>query len=159
MVVKLRFAVLIVICFFIFASQFLEADPVRVSAVRLMAWLDEVNPPLVLDVRGREVYRAGTLPGAFNAGRDPFGYLPDDSKEPVVLVVPVEADSKFIEAWRRRLADAGHEVWVLDSGFSGWKAIGGAVETSDVSYTKPGRVPFVIPRGLCEGNEPAQTYE
>ncbi len=156
---KLRSAVLVVIHLVLLIPLYVSADSLRISAERLRVWLDETDPPLVLDVRGRESYQKGTLPGAVSAGRDPLGYLPDDGKEPVILVVPEEADSRFIETWRHRLADAGHEVWLLDSGFDGWKASGGAVVIPDVIYTEPGRVPFVIPRGLCEGNDPAHIYK
>ncbi len=156
---KLRYAVLIVVPLFLLTPLFVFGDPVRISAVKLLSWLEEDDPPLVLDVRGKELYRAGTLPGALNAGRNPLGYLPDDSKDPVVLVVPEDANVEYVTAWERRLVDAGHKVWVFDTGIEEWKAAGGVVEIHDVTYVRPGRVPFVIPRGLCEGNEPAQTYE
>ncbi len=154
-----RYSVLTAVSLFFLLPLFALGDPASISAARLQSWLEKDNPPLVLDVRGKELYQAGTLPGAVNAGRDPLGYLPDDSKEPVVLILPDEAGAEFAAAWRRRLADAGHEVWVLDRGLDGWKAAGGTVVIYDASYAKPGRVPFVIPRGLCEGNEPAQIYE
>lgn len=154
-----RIVLPIVVSLLLLLPLFALAESIEISAVKLRVWLDEVNPPLVLDVRGGEAFRVGTVPGAVNAGRDPMGYLPDDSKEPVVLVVSEEADAKLIDAWGRRLSDAAHEVWILRSGLSGWKAAGGSVEVPEVTYAKPGRVPFVIPRGLCEGNDPAQVFE
>ncbi len=159
MQVRPRFSLFIFISLVLLVPLYLLADPVRISAERLQLWVDGTDPPLVLDVRGKESYQKGTLPGAVNAGRDPLGYLPGNGKEPVVLVVPRAADSRFIEAWRHRLADAGHKVWILDSGFDAWKALGGTVVTPDVIYTEPGRVPFVIPKGLCERNDPAHIYK
>ncbi len=156
---KSRLVLLTVVSLALFIQFNVLADPVRISAEKLQAWLDGADPPLVLDVRGKESYQKGTLPGAVNAGRDPLGYLPGNGKEPVVLVVPLAADSRFIEAWRHRLADVGHKVWILDSGFDAWKAVGGTVVIPDVTYTEPGRVPFVIPRGLCERNDPAHIYK
>ncbi len=159
MQVKPRFVLFISVSIVLLVPLYVLSDPVRISAEKLQVWLDGIDPPLVLDVRGKESYQKGSLPGAVNAGRDPLGYLPGNGKEPVVLVVPVAADGRFIEAWRHRLADAGHRVWILDSGFDGWKAVGGTVVVPDVTYTEPGRVPFVIPRGLCERNDPAHIYK
>ncbi|MEJ2590121.1 MAG: rhodanese-like domain-containing protein [Candidatus Thiodiazotropha sp.] len=136
-------------------------EPARhaIDARRLAAWLDTPDPPLVLDVRGREAYLAGTLPGAFDAGTDPKGYLPDHSGDPVVLLVPDTLDPGRLARWTARLADAGHPVWLLTGGMAAWVEAGGAVEQPDAAYAQPGRVPFLIPRGLCEGGEPAQVFE
>ena len=134
------------------------AETARISASDLMAWLDSDDPPLVLDTRGRDAYRAGSLPGAINAGRNPLGYLPDNSREPVVLILPKAADATFVEGWRRRLADAGHPVLLLEGGLEGWRAVGGPIEQPGATYADPSRVPFLIPRGLCEGNEPAHIF-
>ncbi len=130
-----------------------------ITAVSLITWLDAPDPPLILDVRGRRAYLSGTLPGAFDAGSDPLGYLPDHSGDPVVLLAPEMCDSAMIESWRTRLADAGHEVWLLSGGMAAWVAAGGEVEIPETSYAQPGRAPFLIPRGLCERGEPAQVFE
>lgn len=130
-----------------------------IDAQRLMVWLDSPDPPLVLDIRGREAYLTGTLSGAFDAGTDPKGYLPDHGGDPVVLLVADTLDPERLAAWIARLADAGHPVWLLTGGLAGWAKAGGTIEQPDAAYTQPGRVPFLIPRGLCEGGEPAQVFE
>lgn len=140
-------------------SRDVSAQRPKISAEKLIAWLDASDPPLVLDVRGRSAYRSGTLAGALDAGIDPLGFLPDGSRDAVILIIPEEVDPGFIDAWFNRLVNAGHEVWILENGLTGWIEAGGLIEVPEVSYTKPGTVPFVIPRGLCEGNEPAQVFE
>ncbi|AKH20983.1 rhodanese-like domain-containing protein [Sedimenticola thiotaurini] len=130
-----------------------------VSAQALIAWLDTTEPPLVLDVRGRAAYHAGTIPGALNGGLEPKGYLPDGSGGALVLLTPEGADHVLTTAWVTRLVDAGHQVRVLQGGLAAWLAAGGEMETPEFSYTRPGSVPFLIPRGLCEGGEPAHVFE
>lgn len=130
-----------------------------VSASKLQVWLQEDDPPLVLDVRGRADYDAGTIVGALNGGVDPQGYLADGRGGRLVLLTPDQADAAVINAWVARLVDAGHEVWLLQGGLAGWIKSGGAIETPEFSYTRPGSVPFLIPRGLCEMGEPAHVFE
>ena len=130
-----------------------------VTAKQLLGWLAGPDPPLVLDLRGRRRYRSGTLPGAFDAGADPKGYLPDHSGDPVVLLTGREPDPRWLESWVARLANAGHPVWLLSGGLDSWSAAGGEVEIPDTTYARPGRVPFLIPKGLCEGGEPVQVFE
>ena len=143
------------------AANLSAAEPAlpTIDVQHLAVWLDAADPPLVLDVRGREAYLAGTLPGAFDAGSDPKGYLPDHSGDPVVLLAAESLDPARLAAWMARVADAGHPVWLLSGGMAAWVEGGGAVEQPDTSYAHPGRVPFQIPRGLCEGGEPAQVFE
>ena len=140
-------------------SRSISAQWSSITAKSLLTWMDASTPPLVLDVRGRSAYRAATVAGALDAGIDPAGYLPDDSKVPVVLIIPVDADPVFIEAWFKRLANAGHDVWILDRGLAAWVEAGGQIEKPEVTYTLPGRVPFVIPKGVCETKKPAQIFE
>jgi len=130
-----------------------------IDALQLMAWLASPDPPQVIDVRGRQAYRSGSLPGAFDAGSDPMGYLPDRNGDPVVLLAAQTLEPERLAAWTARLADAGHPVWLLTGGLAAWIEGGGAIEQPGASYTQPGRVPFLIPRGLCEGGEPAQVFE
>ena len=121
--------------------------------------MDASAPPLVLDVRARSAYQAATVAGAQYAGRDPLGYLPDDSKVPVVLIIPGDAGPVIIEPWFERLSNAGHEVWILERGLTAWIEAGGQIEKPGVSYIRPGSVPFIIPKGLCDGSKPAQIFE
>ncbi|WP_428605275.1 rhodanese-like domain-containing protein [Sedimenticola sp.] len=131
----------------------------NVSAQQLLAWLNDVDPPLILDVRGRADYRAGTIAGALDGGVEPRGYLADGSGGRLVLLLPAWADERLIDAWFARLTDAGHRVWILQGGLPAWIAAGGVTEVPDFSYIRPGSVPFLIPRGLCEGGEPSQIFE
>jgi len=130
-----------------------------VTAGQLLAWMDSPEPPLVLDVRGRADYHARTIVGALNGGVDPMGYLPDGEGGKVVLLLPDNAADTVIAAWVSRLENAGHQVSVLQRGLVGWIEAGGNTETPEFSYTRPGSVPFLIPRGLCEGGEPAHIFE
>jgi len=130
-----------------------------IGALKLMVWLDSPDPPLVLDVRGRQAYLKGTLPGAFDAGSNPLGYLPDHSRDPVVLLTPDALDPEQLATWMARLADVGHPTWLLTGGMAAWIEAGGSIVQPEAAYTQPGRVPFLIPRGLCEGGEPAQVFE
>jgi thiosulfate/3-mercaptopyruvate sulfurtransferase len=136
-----------------------SAQGSSITAKSLLSWMDTSTPPLVLDVRGRSAYRTATAAGAIDTGIDPLGYLPDDSKDPVVLIIPVDADDEFIEAWFKRLANAGHEVWILERGLAAWVEAGGQIENHETTYTLPGSVPFIVPKGLCEGGKPALIFE
>ena len=130
-----------------------------ITANRLLSWLESSSPPLVMDVRGRSAYLTSTVPGAIDAGKDPLGFLPDDSKCPVVLIIPVDADAGFVETWFKRLANAGHEVWILEGGLAAWVAAGGPTEKPEGTYSLPGRVPFIVPKGVCETKKPALIFE
>ena len=121
--------------------------------------LNSTNPPLALDIRGRETYLAGTIRGALHAGTNPQGFLPASGNGLVVLIAAEGAEDEYIESWIRRIRDAGHTVAVLEGGFSGWRDRGYPVVQPDVSFKKPGTVPFLIPRGICEGGEPAQVFD
>lgn len=130
-----------------------------VNAPDLARWLTQAHgAPLVLDVRGPAEYQQGTLPDAINAGSDPAGFLPPGDRRPVVLVPSHPYDRARLEAWQQRLRRAGHPVHVLAGGLSAWRRAGLAVETPADSQARPGMVPFVVPRGICEHKEPVQTF-
>ncbi len=149
----------LLVFFLLLGSSDLSAAWPVVSARELQAWLQEADPPLVLDVRSRSDYNAGTIVGAMNGGIDPRGYLADGRGGRLVLLTHESADAAVINAWVVRLSAAGHEVWLLRGGFNEWIKSGGAIERPEFSYTRPGSVPFLIPRGLCEMGEPAQVFE
>ncbi len=130
-----------------------------IDAPELQRWLRQIDPPLLLDIRGGEVYSAGTMPEALNTGKDPKGFLADGRGGRVVLITSQPIDDGLLSAWVKRLKDARHEVFVLKGGMPAWEESGGAVIIPQQIYVKPGTVPFVIPKGLCEGDEPAQEYE
>lgn len=142
----------------VFLTLFVSAyanDIGAISAAELVRRASERVPPLILDLRDADAYSAGTIPGALRGGFDPEGFLPDGRGGTAVLIEPGDASRQA--AWARRLRGAGYAVFVLEGGFSAWRAAGLPVETPG-SFAVPGTVPFIIPRGLCEQNEPAQEY-
>jgi len=149
----------LLVIFLSLGSGDVSASWSTVSTKELQVWMQKADPPLVLDVRGRADYNAGTIVGALNGGVDPKGYLADGRGGRLVLLMRGDYDADVLDAWVRRLIDAGHTVWVLQGGLAAWIKSGGAIETPEHSYTRPGSVPFLIPRGLCEIGEPAQVFE
>ena len=129
-----------------------------ISAQELNRRLHSPLPPLLLDIRGREAYLAGTLPQALNAGTDPAGFLPDGRGGDLVLITGQPPERARLAPWIRRLVDAHHRVFLLQGGVPAWRAAGLPLIASEQTYVRPGTVPFIIPRGLCEGDEPAQEY-
>ncbi len=131
-------------------------EPEAISAAALARWLDRSDAPLILDVRGRAAYREGTIMTALDVGQDPAGFLPDGRGGDVVLLL---SDGASVDSWRARLVDYGYRVRVLAGGLPAWRAAGLPEERPEVSYTRPGTVPFVIPKGLCELNEPSHSFD
>ncbi|MBF0267726.1 MAG: hypothetical protein HQL44_03950 [Alphaproteobacteria bacterium] len=117
------------------------------------------TPPLVLDARGRDHYAEATIPGAINAGRDPKGFLPSTGSGPMVLILKKGTSSFLKKSWIDRMTPYGYKVSILNGGFEAWQAAGLPVETPASGHVKPGSIPFIIPRGLCEANTPAQVRE
>ncbi len=135
-------------------------EPIGISAADLAVLLEQDGTaPLVLDVRGLESHREGTIPGAVHVGTNPVGFLPPVSEMPVVLVLPEPYDPAHLQAWARRLEGAGLLVRWLEGGMPAWRAAGLSVASPEHAYRKPGTVPFVVPRGLCEMGEPAQVFK
>lgn len=126
-----------------------------VGAAALNTWLNGEHPPLLLDVRPRAEYLAGTIPGALDAGSDPEGFLPDARGGVVILLT---AESTPLASWHDRLSRFGYEVRILKNGMAAWRAAGLPVEVPQAEFVRPGTVPFLIPRGICEMNEPAEVY-
>jgi rhodanese-related sulfurtransferase len=130
--------------------------PQSIDPIALDQWLDDRDPPLMLDVRSRAEYLAGTVPGALDAGSNPDGFLPDSQGGVAVLVT---TEATLLEAWHARLSAFGYQVHVLDGGLPAWRAAGLPVEQPEPGFVRPGTVPFVIPRGICEMNEPAEVFK
>lgn len=121
----------------------------------LSSRLVQDEPPLVLDTRGRAAYLTGTIPGALDAGTDPAGYLPDSRGGNAVLIVEPGTDPA---PWMNRLLGFGYRVQVLGGGLPAWRAAGLPVVNPQAGFATPGSRPFVIPRGLCEMNTPADRF-
>ncbi len=130
-----------------------------VQAPELARWLGTAEDRLlVVDVRERAAYRTGTIPGALYAGSDPAGFLPDGRGGAVVLLISHPPDSQRLGDWVRRFGNAGHRVHVLEGGLPAWGRAGYTVETPQEYLARPGNVPFVIPRGICENKPPIQAF-
>ena len=99
------------------------------SPEALMTLLASGSPPLVIDVRKPEAFRAepATIPGAI--WRDPFaladwaGELPGGRAVVVYCVHGHEVSRNAREALRRQ----GFDAELLTGGLEGWKAAGGRV--------------------------------
>jgi hypothetical protein len=61
--------------------------------------------------------------------------------------------------WDQRLVGFGYRVRALDGGLAAWRAAGLTVVRPEAGFARPGTVPFVIPRGLCEMNTPADRFD
>jgi hypothetical protein len=147
------------IAFLVFSTVVL-AETRTITAEQLAVWLESEDPPLVLDARGRDAHGERTISGALDVGTDPAGYLPDGRGGTVVLMM-LEGNTvpDMRAAWIDRLEKWRHRVYVLVGGPDAWHDAGLPVEYPGNSYTVPGTVPFVIPRGICEMNEPAGRFE
>jgi thiosulfate/3-mercaptopyruvate sulfurtransferase len=135
----------------------------RITAAQLdQALKDGVDTALVLfDTRSRQAFLSGTIPGAVGAStlQQKIDGPHEDRKGALFVIVTKEglADSA-LQGWIKRLCDRKIDTYVLDGGIQGWRAQGFELEDPAERLTVPGTVPFVIPRGLCEMNEPVQEY-
>jgi thiosulfate/3-mercaptopyruvate sulfurtransferase len=116
---------------------------------------------LLFDTRSRQSFLTGTIPGAVGAGilQERIDGTHEDRQGTLFVIVTEEglADSA-LQDWIKRLCDRKIDTYVLDGGIKGWRAQGFELEDPAQRLTLPGTVPFVIPRGLCEMNEPVQEY-
>ncbi len=144
---------------FLFGLPFISAAHQTISPEKLMRWLNSNEPPLLLDIRGHEVYMTGTIMGAVDAGLDPQGYLPRKSGKSMVLITDDPDTGANIRSWIQRIDIPENKVYLLQGGINAWQAAGFPVEIVEEVYVEPGTVPFVVPKGLCDMREPAQRFE
>ncbi len=112
--------------------------------------------PYILDIRSETDFQAGTLPGAVHGGTEAEAFMPTWAGGEVVLVTAGGGDDPAdLPGWTERLSALGFTVLRLEGGFEAWR---GAGLTVVQPYADPGRVPFVIPRGICEHLPPVQEY-
>jgi sulfur-carrier protein adenylyltransferase/sulfurtransferase len=118
-----------------------EIDEIGATDARERAASSE--PPLFLDVREREEWEEGAVPGALHLPRGQLesrieGLLPDRSRE---IVVYCSGGSRSAFA-AKSLAELGYEnVVSLTGGFTDWKRSGFDVETP-VTLTPPQRARY-----------------
>ena len=140
------------------AAQVKPAKWQVISPQVLAEKLQQNQPPLLLDIRDRTHYEITSLPGAVFAGPNPKGFLPNAKGGEVVLVTTSPSRQQQLQQWTTRLIDFHFQVFVLKGGIQLWQQQGRPVMHRLQSYVIPGTVPFVIPRGLCESNKPAQEF-
>lgn len=133
-------------------SALASAAEREVTPRTLQRWMERPDAPIMLDLRPPSE-DGGGLPGALAVGPDPGGFRAGAGVSAAVLVG--DASPESLAAWRRHLEGQGLTVWTLRGGLQAWREAGLPVTEPD-TYTRPGDVPFVIPRGLCEMNTPAQ---
>jgi thiosulfate/3-mercaptopyruvate sulfurtransferase len=116
---------------------------------------------LLIDTRSSDDFFAGTIPTAIYVAKlqDIVRGAHKDSQSAFVVVITENGslDDTVLE-WVRRLCAGSVETWVLRGGINGWLAAGFGLEKPGDRLTVPGNVPFVIPRGLCEMNDPVLEY-
>jgi len=130
-----------------------------ISVPELQEWIRQGKDLELIDVRGKQQYQSGTIAGAVNAGNDPKGYLPAVHSDPIILITTDDINSNQLDRWVMRLQNVKDQIWILSGGINAWIAQGEPLEKPDEYYTRPGSVPFIIPKGLCEQGEPAQVYD
>lgn len=116
---------------------------------------------LVLDTRARQDFLAGTIPGAVNTDmlqKKIDGTHEDRQNAYIVVVTKKGRLDSARQAWVKRLCDRDIETRILQGGTDSWQAQGFGLELPEERLTLPGTVPFIIPRGLCEMNEPVQEF-
>lgn len=76
-----------------------------------------------------------------------------------VLVADETTDADEEKQVTDRLRAAGCKVTRLAGSAKDWIAAGLAAPSRPRKRVRPGDVPFVVPRGLCESNPPAQVFD
>jgi thiosulfate/3-mercaptopyruvate sulfurtransferase len=117
---------------------------------------------LLIDTRSRRDFLVGTLPTAITVGKlqDIIAGSHEDRQDAYVVILTKDGglDDTTLDLVERLCAE-GVETWLLQGGINGWLAAGIGLEKPEDRLTVPGNVPFVIPRGLCEMNEPILEYK
>ncbi|VAW19049.1 hypothetical protein MNBD_ALPHA12-1948 [hydrothermal vent metagenome] len=137
----------------------------QMSAVQLNQILSNGTSAdyLLLDMRPRASFFAGTIAGAINIGQlqeilaDEAAHH-DVANKPVIIVTANGMLDDNMKQWVARLCSKDVTTWILQGGILAWREQGFTLENPMDRLTVPGTIPFVIPRGLCEMNAPAQKY-
>lgn len=114
----------------------------------------------VLDIRPKSDYLRGSVPDAISVSIDPAGFIADGRGGPVLLIAGADVAPASLANWHRRLEGFGFSpIHQIEGGFEAWVSAGGPVQEPADVYVKPGTLPFIIPRGICELNTPALVYD
>ena len=89
------------------------------------------------------------------AGHDVIGEA-KNGDDAVALYKTLKPDLVTMDITMRGMD--GFEAARLSFGLDAWRAAALPVEVPQSEFMRPGTVPFVIPRGICEMNEPAEVY-
>jgi thiosulfate/3-mercaptopyruvate sulfurtransferase len=117
-----------------------------------------VHPPFVIDLRPKAEYTDGTVAGALHGEPDPDAFAPPGGIEEVVLIPPAAPDGAGVPAWADRLHHFGIRPFVLEGDPQAWRDAGVRMERPGPTYTDPGAVPYVVPRGICENLPPVLQF-
>lgn len=75
-----------------------------------------------------------------------------------VLIIDATSPAAEVAAAVARLAGAGCALRRLEGEAAQWIAAGLAAPALPHPAPRPGEVPFIIPRGLCEARDPVQSF-
>lgn len=76
-----------------------------------------------------------------------------------VLIIDQTSGAREVAVTLERFGQAGCTLHHLSGDAADWIAAGLAVPSAPRGTVRPGEVPFVIPRGLCEPGEPVQIFD
>lgn len=136
------------------------ADEIEAISPERLAELQTLpdHPLLVIDLRPEAQFMAGTVVGAVHGEPEPGDFAPPRDIREAVLIPPADDKGGYEAAWAARLRQVGIRVVLLRGGSEEWRNAGVRMQRPGPSYADPGKVPFVIPRGICEHLPPVQEY-
>lgn len=106
---------------------------INVQARDIAGWVNDDSPAqLFMDVRDASAFEAGHIPGARNIMLQQVSVTEKDpalEKYSVIVVYGETSGSARAIAMTKRLLSLGHKkVYLLENGYAGWLAQGGASE-------------------------------
>lgn len=112
---------------------------------------------LIIELRGDDAVHATMIDGAMR----PADIRDDEIPDPCIAVLVADSDTEVvaITVAVARFRAAGCAPRRLAGDADAWRAAGLTAPARPKGLRRPGEVPFIIPRGLCEGKEPAQVFE
>lgn len=87
----------------------------------LKRWLDAGEPMTVVDVRRREDYEAGHIPGAISLPRESWRAAPGLSREKISVVYCYTQECHLAGEACLILSRLGYPVMELEGGIEGWR--------------------------------------